>query len=199
MFFATAEQVHGKEIALVSELAGEKRCFSGVDGLVTDQPGISLGVYVADCCAVFLVDPVRNAVGLVHSGKKGTALSIVTQIAVQAGVDISEALGFGGEAAFLARAAELGLTGAATFVALLLVYRLGAPVEITLKATWRSALITALAIDATVAIYAFYLVRIAGYDTIYGPLGAVLAFLALLYVAASLVLFGAELVASRED
>jgi len=127
------------------------------------------------------------------------ALSIVTQIAVQAGVDISEALGFGGEAAFLARAAELGLTGAATFVALLLVYRLGAPVEITLKATWRSALITALAIDATVAIYAFYLVRIAGYDTIYGPLGAVLAFLALLYVAASLVLFGAELVASRED
>lgn len=78
MFFATAEQVHGKEIALVSELAGEERSFSGVDGLVTDQPGISLGIYVADCCAVFLVDPVRNAIGLVHSGKKGTALSIVT-------------------------------------------------------------------------------------------------------------------------
>ena len=43
--------------------------------------------------------------------------------------------------------------------------------------------------------YAFYLVNIAGFDTIYGPLGALLALLALLYMAA-LVLFGAELVAA---
>ena len=53
---------------------------------------------------------------------------------------------------------------------------------------------TAVAIDAGVAGYAFYLVRIASFDTIYGPLGAVLAFLALLYFAAVLMLFGAELV-----
>ena len=53
---------------------------------------------------------------------------------------------------------------------------------------------TALAIDAGVAIYAFYLVQIASFSTIYGPLGAVLAFLALLYLAAVLVLLGAEFV-----
>jgi membrane protein len=125
------------------------------------------------------------------------ALSIVTQIAVQAGAGIGDALGFEGAAAAGTRAAELALTAAATFAALLLVYRFGAPVEVELKTAWPSALATAVVIDATVAGYAFYLVRIAGFDTIYGPLGAVLAFLALLYVTAALVLFGGELVAVR--
>jgi copper oxidase (laccase) domain-containing protein len=46
---------------------------------VTDQRGICLGIYVADCCAVYLVDPVRSAIGLVHSGKKGTEFGIVSK------------------------------------------------------------------------------------------------------------------------
>jgi hypothetical protein len=48
-----------------------------VDGLVTNRRGICLGIRVADCCAVYLVDPVRRCIGLVHSGKKGTELGIV--------------------------------------------------------------------------------------------------------------------------
>jgi Uncharacterized conserved protein len=40
--------------------------------------GIVLGVYVADCCAVYIVDPKTPAIGLVHSGRKGTELDIVT-------------------------------------------------------------------------------------------------------------------------
>ena len=32
---------------------------------------------MADCCAVFLVDPQQGAIGLVHSGRKGTELNIV--------------------------------------------------------------------------------------------------------------------------
>lgn len=79
MGFATAEQVHGKEIAVLQEPLGEERSFAGADGLITDQREISLGIYVADCCAVFLVDPVRPAIGLVHSGKKGTELAIVAE------------------------------------------------------------------------------------------------------------------------
>lgn len=75
--FATAEQVHGEEIAVVDESLGEDRCFAGADGVVTNQREVSLGIYVADCCAVFVVDPVRHAIGLVHSGKKGTELAIV--------------------------------------------------------------------------------------------------------------------------
>ena len=44
--------------------------------MVTDQPGICLGVYVADCCAIYLADPGRRAIGLLHSGSKGTELGI---------------------------------------------------------------------------------------------------------------------------
>ncbi len=74
---ATAEQVHGNEIVVIDAGLSADQCFSGADGLVTNQSGVSLGVYVADCCAVYLVDPVRRALGLVHSGKKGTELAIV--------------------------------------------------------------------------------------------------------------------------
>jgi copper oxidase (laccase) domain-containing protein len=77
MDFVTAQQVHGKEIAVVDAPAAGRNCFQNCDGLVTNQPGVCLGIYVADCCAVYLVDPVRRAIGLVHSGKKGTELGIV--------------------------------------------------------------------------------------------------------------------------
>ena len=121
-------------------------------------------------------------------------LSLITQVAVQAGVSVTDALGLGVAATALTRGTELVVTAAATFAALLVVYRLGAPVRVSLAAIWPGALVTAVAIDAGVAGYAFYLVRVASFDTIYGPLGAVLAFLALLYFAAVLMLFGAELV-----
>ena len=125
------------------------------------------------------------------------ALSLGTQIAVQAGVSVTDALGLGGVAGVLTRVAELAVTAAATFAALVIVYRLGAPVATPLAGVWLSALVTAVAIDVGVAGYAFYLVQIASFDTIYGPLGAVLAFLALLYLAAMLVLFGAELIVAE--
>ncbi len=75
MPFATAEQVHGSGIAVANQPV--TTCFGGVDGLVTDLPGLCLGIYVADCCALFLVDPVQRAIGLVHSGRKGTEFRIV--------------------------------------------------------------------------------------------------------------------------
>ena len=72
-----AEQVHGSEIA---EVAGAKpSLISGVDGLVAQSPGPFLGILVADCAAVYVVDPVRKACGLFHSGKKGTELQIVSR------------------------------------------------------------------------------------------------------------------------
>lgn len=77
MPFVTARQVHGKEISVVASKPNEDRCFSACDGLVTNQPGVCLGIYVADCCAVYLVDPNHRAIGLVHSGKKGTELAVV--------------------------------------------------------------------------------------------------------------------------
>jgi len=52
--------------------------FPGSDGIITNQHGMALGVYAADCCAVYIVDPRTPAIGLVHSGRKGTELGVVT-------------------------------------------------------------------------------------------------------------------------
>jgi copper oxidase (laccase) domain-containing protein len=75
--FLTAQQVHGREIAVIDRAVERDECFAGCDGLITNQAGVTLGIYVADCCAVYLIDPARRAIGLVHSGKKGTELGIV--------------------------------------------------------------------------------------------------------------------------
>jgi polyphenol oxidase len=76
----TAQQIHGDKIAIV-DAAGcvgrDDKLFPGCDGIITNQQGIVLGVYVADCCAVYLVDPKTPAIGLVHSGRKGTELGVV--------------------------------------------------------------------------------------------------------------------------
>lgn len=42
------------------------------DGLVTNVPGICLVTFYADCVPLFFVDPVHRAIGLSHSGWKGT-------------------------------------------------------------------------------------------------------------------------------
>ena len=75
--FVTAQQIHGNRIGIVDVRVDKDMCFEGCDGLITDRRDIALGIYVADCCAVYLVDPVRRVIGLVHSGKKGTELGIV--------------------------------------------------------------------------------------------------------------------------
>ena len=75
--FIMARQVHGNMIAVVDSPANSDHCFEDCDGLVTNQRDVCLGVYVADCCAVYLVDRNARAIGLVHSGKKGTTLGVV--------------------------------------------------------------------------------------------------------------------------
>jgi purine-nucleoside/S-methyl-5'-thioadenosine phosphorylase / adenosine deaminase len=57
--------------------------FAGCDGIITNQREVALGIHVADCCAVYIVDPKRPAIGLVHSGKKGTELGVVTNAIAQ--------------------------------------------------------------------------------------------------------------------
>jgi polyphenol oxidase len=70
-----AEQIHGIGVATID--TGSAARTKEVDGLVTIDPNVVLGIHVADCCAVFLLDPIRRVIGLVHSGKKGTEGNIV--------------------------------------------------------------------------------------------------------------------------
>ena len=72
---ATAEQVHGTEVAVVTTASNEP--IPGVDGLVTTTRGITLGIYVADCAPVWITTRDGRAGALLHAGKKGTALGIV--------------------------------------------------------------------------------------------------------------------------
>jgi polyphenol oxidase len=72
----TAQQIHRDKVAFVGASVESDKEFSGCDGLITNQRGITLGVYVADCCAVYFVDPKTPAIGLVHSGRRGTELGV---------------------------------------------------------------------------------------------------------------------------
>ncbi len=73
---ATAEQVHGGDLAEVGQPAGLGAPIPGVDGLLTRRRGAVLGIYVADCCAVYLTDKRGRGIALVHSGRKGTEAGI---------------------------------------------------------------------------------------------------------------------------
>ncbi len=54
---------------------------AGCDGLVTDEPGVALTVFSADCTPVLLYDPVKRVVGAVHAGWRGTAAGIAAKAA----------------------------------------------------------------------------------------------------------------------
>jgi len=75
----TAQQIHGDKIATVDQPVARDKEFAGCDGLITNQKRIALGIHVADCCAIYIVDPKMPAIGLVHSGKKGTERAIVSK------------------------------------------------------------------------------------------------------------------------
>lgn len=48
------------------------RDYRDVDGLITDIPGVTLVTFYADCVPLYLLDPVHRAIGLSHSGWRGT-------------------------------------------------------------------------------------------------------------------------------
>lgn len=52
------------------------RDYTDVDGLITNVPGLTLATFYADCVPLFFVDPVHRAIGLAHSGWRGTVQKI---------------------------------------------------------------------------------------------------------------------------
>jgi copper oxidase (laccase) domain-containing protein len=70
-----AEQIHGSNIAIVGK-HDPVQTWRDVDGLITSDISVLLGIYVADCGAVYIYDPVCRVIALLHSGKKGTEANI---------------------------------------------------------------------------------------------------------------------------
>lgn len=72
-----SHQTHTTNIRVVTEEdAGygitKERPYRNIDGLVTNVPGIVLVTFYADCVPLYVVDPVHKAIGLSHSGWRGT-------------------------------------------------------------------------------------------------------------------------------
>ncbi len=79
-------QVHGTEVALVgpadagSGMYPDKPSIEGADAMITAAPGLYLLALSADCPPIFFYDPRHRAIGLAHSGWKGTVGRISARV-----------------------------------------------------------------------------------------------------------------------
>ena len=72
-----SDQTHTTNVRRVDRSYGgygvtKERPYTDVDGLVTNEPGLILATFYADCVPLYFVDPVHKAIGLSHSGWRGT-------------------------------------------------------------------------------------------------------------------------------
>ena len=78
--FFVVSQVHGEEFLVIEDAVS---CHSlenrQVDAIVTDKPGVAIGIKTADCAPVLLFDRVRHVIAAVHAGWRGTALGIAAK------------------------------------------------------------------------------------------------------------------------
>jgi YfiH family protein len=73
----TIRQIHSTVLVVAgAEDAARERSWKG-DGLMTDEPGLLLGVQTADCIPVLVADRKRRAVAAFHAGWRGTVKRIV--------------------------------------------------------------------------------------------------------------------------
>lgn len=70
---AYADQVHSNRIRVVTQGG----TYPSTDGLVTQIPGLTLGIQVADCAAVLLWDSANKVIAALHAGWRGAAGDIV--------------------------------------------------------------------------------------------------------------------------
>ena len=77
----TSDQTHTANVMIVSEKdrgngITKPRPYTDVDGMITNVPGLVLATFYADCVPLYFVDPVHRAIGLSHSGWRGTVQKI---------------------------------------------------------------------------------------------------------------------------
>lgn len=79
--FVFTDQTHTANVRRVTEKDRGKgsvreRDYRDVDGLVTDERGLVLSAFFADCVPLLFADPVKKVIGLSHSGWRGTVEKI---------------------------------------------------------------------------------------------------------------------------
>ena len=98
----TSDQTHTANVRLVTEEdrgngITKSRPYTDVDGMITNVPGLVLATFYADCVPLYFIDPVHRAIGLSHSGWRGTVAKIgevtVQRMKEEFGSDPSEIYG----------------------------------------------------------------------------------------------------------
>jgi len=74
--YRMGEQTHGAGVAVVNQ-GGKGKVIPAVDALITREKNLSLVIRVADCGPVWIHCKKTSAIGLVHSGRKGTEAGVV--------------------------------------------------------------------------------------------------------------------------
>lgn len=84
-----SKQVHEDTIRVVSASDAGKGLFRprdyAADALVTNEPGLNLMVFSADCGIFLFHDPVSKCIGAVHAGWRGTALGLPAKMVAEMG------------------------------------------------------------------------------------------------------------------
>jgi len=74
----TVTQTHGTDLLVIDTPNPDYTHFLKLecDGLITNQPGVMIGVCVADCVPLLLLDPQARVAAALHAGWQGTAKEI---------------------------------------------------------------------------------------------------------------------------
>jgi len=75
--FIATDQTHTTNIRVVTKADAGKgvvtpRDYPDIDGLITAEKGLVLSCFTADCVPIYFVDPVKEVIGVAHSGWRGT-------------------------------------------------------------------------------------------------------------------------------
>lgn len=71
----TVHQVHSPDVARVERPVGDDR--PRADAMVTDRPGVALGISTADCLPVLFADADAGVIGAAHAGWKGALAGVL--------------------------------------------------------------------------------------------------------------------------
>ena len=73
----TMHQVHSTDVLTVADRRWTSPGAPKADAMVTDRPGLALGVLAADCAPVLFADPSAGIIGAAHGGWRGTLAGVM--------------------------------------------------------------------------------------------------------------------------
>ena len=99
--FVLSYQEHSTNVRVVNKSdmgkgVSVERDYRNIDGLITDERGITLGAFFADCIPLYFYDKEKQVIGLAHSGWRGTCKKMgavmIDEMAKKFGTDAKDVI-----------------------------------------------------------------------------------------------------------